>query len=69
MKAFIAVVLLGCLLLASPFAHAADDEKVDEKDVVVLTDKNFKNTLKKHKYALVRPFLAGLLHKEAGIYL
>jgi hypothetical protein len=44
-------LLVACLLVAAP---ARAEEEVDEKDVLVLTDKIFNETLAKHKYALVR---------------
>ena len=47
----VGALLLACLLVAAP--HARAEEEVDEKDVVVLTDANIKETLGKHKYALV----------------
>lgn len=40
-----------CLLLLSGRGYAED---ADEKDVVVLGDKNFTDEVKKAKYALVR---------------
>ena len=47
--------LLGSLLLlAAPFqVVSAEDDDVDEKDVVVLTDKNFADTISGAKFALV----------------
>lgn len=51
---FAAVLALVCLLfITSPLHTRADGGDVDEKDVFVLTDKNFNKTLTKHKYALV----------------
>ena len=52
------VALLGLLLVAAPHLAAAheeegEDDGVDEKDVVVLTDKNFDAEMKKAKFALV----------------
>ncbi len=59
-------LLFGLLLVSAPFVRADDeyegdegeDEEgappsSDEKDVVVLTTKNFKDLIKKHKYVLV----------------
>ena len=49
--------LLGLLLVARPaWAEEEEEEQedgVDEKDVVVITDKSIKGLLKKHKFALV----------------
>ncbi|KAG7671716.1 hypothetical protein Ndes2526B_g07391 [Nannochloris sp. 'desiccata'] len=50
MKLHFAALLVACLLVAAP---ARADGEVDEKDVLVLTDKSFNETLAKHKYALV----------------
>lgn len=44
------VLFLGLLCLNAVMA----DEVVDEKDVIVLGEKNFTEVLGKHKYALVR---------------
>jgi hypothetical protein len=49
MKLRFAFLLVACLLLT-----VRAEEEVDEKDVIVLTDKNFNDTVTKHKYALVR---------------
>lgn len=46
------MLIFACLLVAAPLARAEED--VDEKDVFVLTDKNFNETIAKHKFALVR---------------
>ena len=51
MKLRFAALLVACLLVAAPIRA---EEEVDEKDVIVLTDKNFNETLGKHKYTLVR---------------
>jgi hypothetical protein len=51
MKLRFAALLVACLLVAAPVRA---EEEVDEKDVIVLTDKIFNETLGKHKYALVR---------------
>ena len=48
----VGALIFACLLVAAPLARAEED--VDEKDVVVLTDTNFNETMAKHKYALVR---------------
>ena len=45
-------LLAACLLIAAPLARATEAE-VDETDVFVLTEKNAKETLAKHKFALV----------------
>lgn len=45
------MLIFACLLVAAPLARAEED--VDEKDVVVLTDKNFNETIAKHKFALI----------------
>ena len=46
--------LMGSLLLlTAPFAVVSAEDDVDEKDVVVLTDKNFDKTIKGAKFALV----------------
>ena len=50
---FAAVLALTCLLFVTAPLHIRAEEDVDEKDVVVLMDKNFNKTLTKHKYALV----------------
>lgn len=46
-------IALGLLLLCSLAACIRADDDVDEKDVVVLTDKNFSDKLNSVKYALV----------------
>ncbi len=46
------LLLLGCLLVAGPLARA-DEAEVDETHVKVLTDKNFADTMKTAKFALV----------------
>lgn len=46
------LIFLACAVLLIAGRSAADD--VDEKDVVVLGDKNFTEGLKKSKFALVR---------------
>ena len=47
--------LLGSLLLlTAPFPAVSAEDDVDEKDVVVLTDKNFDTIIKGAKFALVR---------------
>ena len=50
----VAFLILSALLVAQKAVVAEDD--IDEKDVVVLTEKNFDETLKKSKYALVGSF-------------
>lgn len=47
-------IALGLLLLCSLAACIRADDDADEKDVVVLTDKNFDEKLGSVKYALVR---------------
>ena len=37
-----------------PSGEDQEEEPVDEKDVMVLTQENFSSTIKKHQYALVR---------------
>ena len=55
--------LLGSLLLlTAPFAVVSAEDDVDEKDVVVLTDKNFDKTIKGAKFALVSPPGAAAAH-------
>lgn len=51
MKLHFAALLVACLLVVAP---VRSEEEIDEKDVLVLTDKSFNETLAKHKYALVR---------------
>ena len=52
-------LFLGLLLVAAPLPAKAgggggdDGPAVDEKDVVVLTEKNFDKLVKKSKFALV----------------
>ncbi len=46
------LIFLACAVLLIAGRSAADD--VDEKDVLVLGDKNFTEELKKSKFALVR---------------
>jgi protein disulfide-isomerase A1 len=52
-----ALIALGLLLAAAPLARAAEaaEAEVDEKDVIVLSDKNFNDTISAHKFVLVRP--------------
>jgi len=56
-KRFFLALLLGVVLLADPFAVVraddGEDDGVDEKDVVVLGDKNFSSIIDKAKFALV----------------
>ncbi len=49
MRSLLAVALLGLCI-----ANVASADDVDEKDVVVLTDKNFDEKIKAAKFALVR---------------
>jgi hypothetical protein len=53
------LIFLACAVLLIAGRSAADD--VDEKDVVVLGDKNFTEGLKKSKFALVRAESIGSL--------
>lgn len=56
-KRFFLALLLGVVLFAAPFAVVraddGEDDGVDEKDVVVLGDKNFSSIVDKAKFALV----------------
>jgi hypothetical protein len=52
-------LLIAALLVAAPACSAEEETfeieaEDEEKDVVVLTDANFDETLKKHRFALVR---------------
>jgi hypothetical protein len=49
MRSLLAVALLGLCI-----ANGVMADDVDEKDVVVLTDKNFDEKIKAAKFALVR---------------
>jgi len=56
MAKFAALIAVGLLLAAAPLARAADAEaEVDEKDVIVLSDANFNETISKNKFVLVSP--------------
>lgn len=64
-KRILLAVLFGCLLLSAPLVRSEDDDYEDgdeasapagddeEKDVVVVTEKNFEEKVKKTKFALV----------------
>lgn len=54
MKVQIVKFLLGVLLVVGSTVRLAAADDVDEKDVVVLGDKNFTEGVKKNKFALVR---------------
>lgn len=58
-------IALGLLLLCSLAACIRADDDVDEKDVVVLTDKNFDEKLGSAKYALVEFYAPWCGHCKA----
>ena len=56
-------LLLLVVLWAAPAIRAEED--ADEKDVIVLTDKNFNETLSKSKFALVCRHAGEMAHLQS----
>lgn len=53
-QSFLVLALIGLLVAAPAVRVQAQEDDVDEANVVVLTEENFKSELAKAKYALVR---------------
>lgn len=65
MRKSASLIFLACAVLLITGTSAADD--VDEKDVVVLGDKNFTEGVKKSKFALVRDDPWGVLAFDSDV--